>query len=166
MTPLALFLTFQVASASAPHVVRFEVGAPAADPQTRVHVTATWLGEERTVELVDNGTAPGDVAGDGVWVGQLSGEPVSLLPLEMWVQRGGDRTEAWAGVEPVAQGEDRLTWALDLSGEPRATRVSAPATARRARASEAADAMAPVAWACFVLIYVAWLVERSLREAS
>jgi len=164
MLTLALASALQVATA-APQTVRLEVATAAVDPRLVVRVDAVWLGEARSVTLRDDGAATGDVAGDGVWLGELRGEAVSMLPLTITVERGSSSgVVAWEGSEPIALGEDHLSWALELGDTPRAYRVAATATSREARGREAAAVTAPIAWACFVLIYAAWLVERALRE--
>jgi len=161
---LTLVLIPMLHAAPTQQIVRLEVDAAAVDPRLEVQVHALWLGAARSVTLRDDGSTPGDVAGDGVWLGELRGDPVSMLPLSLTVARGGAPVTAWEGNEPIALGEDHLSWSLELGDTPRAWRVAAAATSRSARAREAAAVTAPIAWACFVLIYVAWLVERALRR--
>lgn len=155
---------------AAPQTIRLEVGTIVTEPMLTVRLEAVWLGEERSVTLTDDGSVAGDVAGDGIWLGELSGEPVSMLPLTIVVERdrGPEKEiiEAWAGNESIALDTDRLTWALELGDSPRAYRVAGATTARVASAREAAAVTAPIAWACFLLIYVAWLVERALRKPA
>lgn len=151
------------ALAAEPQVVRFEVAAPGHAPALGLRVETTWLGEERALTLRDDGSTPGDAPGDGVFVGELSGEPVRALPVRLVLEGGGHRgVEVYAGLERVFQPADRLAWALSLGDAPVATRVAAPYLARSGDSREVAWVAASIGWVCLLLGYVAWLLGRRL----
>jgi|GEM_PF-1963102 len=167
MTPIAASLGLLLAGAHAESPdsaqgVRLEVATARGFPGLRIHAHTTWLGEARSLELRDDGQQPGDVAGDGLYVGAWRGAPVRVLPIRLVVASDAHpEFEAYGGLERVVQPADRLTWALDLDESPAARRVAAPMLSRPMEARELSGVAASLGWACLAFLYVAWLVGRA-----
>lgn len=160
---VALLLLASRASAADDVGVRLEVATLAAVPGLAIAAETQWLGEARRVALVDDGAAPGDVAGDGVYVAELRGAPIRALPVRLVVTTdAAAEQEAYAGLEPVDAAGDRLAWALELGARPTARRVVAPLPLASASAADLNYLGALVGWAAFALLYVAILVRRAL----
>lgn len=77
---------------------------------------AQWLGETREVILTDDGRVEGDVPADNIYVGHLAGDTLRLLPIRLFVEQGGARTELWSGVENLSDSEIRLVYELREQG--------------------------------------------------
>ncbi len=149
----------------AEQAVRFEVVSIGAFPALRLSVTARWLGEDRAVDLRDDGVAPDRLAGDHHYTGELVGEPVRALPVRISGTADGIAPfVAYTSIEKVAAEGDHLTWSLDLGDPPDARRVALAQLTRSVMASEMSWVAATIGWANFALIYVAWLGQRWLRE--
>jgi len=114
------------------------------------------------VRLVDDGSAPGDVPADGLYVAQLSGDAVRMLALRLVVASPGEAdTVAWEGVEDIRAEGDRLSFRAVPDG--RFQRVAGVAYARDPVHYEAASALAAAGWALVAFAYVAWLARERLR---
>lgn len=166
MTPTAAGLALLLAGAhaeppGASQSVRLEVATARGFPGLSIAAHTTWLGEERSVTLRDDGQLPGDVPGDGLYVGHWQGEPVRVLAIRLIVSSDAHEPfEAYGGLERVFQPQDRLSWALDLDETPSARRVAAPLQARPMEARELSGVAASLGWACLAFLYVGWLVGR------
>lgn len=143
----------------ASQTVRIEVVVGDARPDARVLVETTWMGEDRSLELRDDGALAGDQPADGVLVGELSGEAVRVLPVRVIVD-GDERVEAGAWFEPLAADHDRLVYAIEWTTPPRARRVAAAVPPRAMTAADTAGTAAAIGWAGLVLAYVGWLVGK------
>ncbi len=138
------------------------LSAPGLPRDTRVFVETTWLGEDRRVPLVDDGSVPGDAPADALYVARLEGEAVRLLAVRLVVAPPGEPEHvAWEGVEDIRAEGDRLSF-REAPGE-RFQRVAGVAYARDPVHYEAASALAAAGWALVVFVYVAWLVRERLR---
>lgn len=150
-----------LAHAADPQGVSFQVllrgGAAGATPV----VQTTWLGEERTLTLTDDGASPGDKAGDNVFVGRWSGDPVRVLPVRLSVTTTAGSTELASFNEVLGEGDNDLAYDVELGASPSVRRVAAAWSSRSAEVAELARTGASIGWAALVLGYVAWLVGRS-----
>jgi hypothetical protein len=147
--------SFLAASLAGTQAVRVEVVA--GRPDARIGVETTWMGEDRALALKDDGSTPGDLPGDGIFVGEWTGEAVRVLPVRLTV---GD-AEVAAFYEPLAAERDRLVYAVDWTTPPRARRVAAALPPKTLDAANAAAAAAGIGWVGLVMAYVGWLVKRS-----
>ncbi|MCB9742963.1 MAG: hypothetical protein H6740_10200 [Alphaproteobacteria bacterium] len=149
----------------ATQVLRVEVVTTQANPDLRVELRTTWLGEDRVLVLTDDGSAPGDTPADGLYVGTWRGAPVRMLPIQI-VVTGGQLVDAevYAGLERVNQPEDRLAYALSFGDNPRAQRVIAPYLVRDLDVRESSWVAASIGWAALAFLYVAWLAGRAVRR--
>lgn len=158
-------LLFAAALAQSPQTVRLQVATLRNLPTLQVTAETTWLGEERVVQLLDDGSAPGDSPGDGVYVGEWTGAPVRALPIRLLVQAPGQpRFEVYTGLERVMQPEDRLSFALELGDAPRAQRVAAPYLARARDSREVSWVAASLGWGVLVFAWLAWMLGRALPQ--
>lgn len=122
----------------------------------------TWLGEDRTLALVDDGSITGDKAGDGVFVGRWTGDEVRLLPVRLGLRSStGEISTLGAFNEVVGTGENDLSYTVSSTTPPTVRRVAAAWSSRSAEASDLARVGAAIGWTGLVLGYVAWLVGRS-----
>ncbi len=166
MTPFSAGLTLWLSSALAAspetaQTVRLEVATARGFPGLHIEASTTWLGEERTTVLLDDGSQPGDVPGDGLFVSTWSGAPVRVLPVRLTVSSDAHPPfEAYGGLERIVQPADRLAWALDIDETPTARRVAAPLLARPMEARELSGVAASLGWACLAFLYVVWLIGR------
>jgi hypothetical protein len=78
-----------------------------------------------------------------------------------------ERTEAGAGLEAVALGEDRLVYALSLNnqGKPEARRVAAALPGPAQEMVEPTMIAATLGWVALAMGYVGWLVHRTTPSA-
>lgn len=136
-----------------PATVYFEVFDPT--PDARIEVGVTWLGEERTLVLTDDGSTPGDAPGDGVRVGSTAGDAVRLLPVRVRV----DGAQVWDGLEPLVLGENRVAFTIERSPAPWARRVVTAASSQAGEANRMAGRAAALGWMALVLGFVAWLAR-------
>jgi len=164
-----LLLASGPAEGAAPARVRLEVEARAWQGKLRLFAESRWLGEERRVLLQDHGELPGDVAGDGVWVGVLEGAPVQALPVRLLLQEpGGDEQLVYAGTELIQGADDQLGFEL-VEGDagPEAFRVARPLTGPVAPArSETGRLVAAGVWVLLLLNYAAWLWRSRRRTPT
>lgn len=122
----------------------------------------TWLGEDRTMQLVDDGSITMDKAGDGVFVGRWTGDDVRVLPVRLGLRSStGTVTTLGAFNEVVGAGENDFAYAVSSETPPTVRRVAAAWSSRSAEAADLARVGAAIGWAGLVLGYVAWLVGRS-----
>lgn len=122
----------------------------------------TWLGEDRSLPLVDDGSITMDKAGDGVFVGRWSGDDVRLLPVRLGLRSAaGTVTTLGAFNEVVGEGENDLAYAVSSETPPTVRRVATAWSSRSAEAADLARVGAAIGWTGLVLAYVAWLVGRS-----
>ncbi|MBL8616548.1 MAG: hypothetical protein JNM72_13140 [Deltaproteobacteria bacterium] len=116
-------------------------------------VVARWLGEDKRVELRDDGGGgPGDQPADGVFVGALTGPRPSLLPLRL--ERAGGGPALWEGALRPAAALEQLYFEVraDHNGEHAVLLPAAP-LGRSADARELAWTAAGFGWAALVLVY-------------
>lgn len=149
---------------AAAQTVRIEVVARDLPEGVRLVAETTWLGEDRTSSLVDDGTAPLDRPGDGVYVTSWSGDPVRILPV--WivaVDADGERTLAGFD-EVIAAEDDRLVYALSWTTPPQVRRVAAALPARAMEVADTAVIAASLGWCGLVMAAVAWLARRPAEE--
>lgn len=159
-----LTLLLSLAAASAPQRVRLEVVAPAPMAEMRVQARAAWAGEDRTLELLDDGSGGDREAADGVWTGLWEGPPVQALALELVVTDRQGTHPAWAGTEVIRRPDDALSWALHLGPPLRAVRTAMPAPVARVAREESVQVVAAIGWAVVVLNVLGWLALPLLRR--
>ena len=95
--------------------------------RSRIVAEARWLGEAREVVLSDDGRVEGDIQADNIYFGQIAGDTLRLLPIRLFVEQGGARTELWSGVETLGDSEIRLVYELRQQGSTLlVNRVAAP----------------------------------------
>ena len=117
----------------------------AATPGASLTVEATWLGEDRQLELRNDGAPPDREAGDGIYSASLSGRPARVLPLRL-------RSEGelvFEGNLVMYLGDNEVHLAPDPSPQ-RYSRVARAGTLSSNRAARYAQLAAWFAWACVV----------------
>lgn len=154
-----------------PTTVRLGVSNLTGTEELTLRALARWGDEDLQIELTDDGSTPGDLPSDGIWVGVLTGPPVDAVHLRLVLERTAQPpVEVYAGLEDIRAPEDRLSWSLDLglqSGEaPRATRISAPYIARRLDEVDARSAVASYGWLLVLGAWLSWLGEGWLRRRA
>ena len=141
------------------HTVRIEVELGRALHPRQVTVLVKWLGEDRALVLRDDGVIRDrDIAGDGVFVGELRGDPTLLLPLE--ISAPAPVIAPWRGVVRLFGPEDTLRFVASPEGH------LARALARPAGAlldPELPPLVAGFGWAALVLLYVGLLAFSPRR---
>ncbi len=158
------------AGAGALQKVRVEVVGGVEGESVRIYADTTWLGEDRSLALTDDGSTPGDTPHDGVVSGEWTGAPVRVLPIRLtYAPSGADgeeetRVDIAAFLEPVDVSEDRLVYAIDWGAPPTARRVAAALPPRAMNVADTAGVAAALGWTGLVLAYVAWLVRRAVPE--
>ncbi|MFZ5480246.1 MAG: hypothetical protein ACOZNI_26010 [Myxococcota bacterium] len=169
MPALPLF-ALAIAFADDPaQTVRVEVATDWRPQNLRVYAETTWLGEDRKLELKNDGTVAGDVAMDNIFVGVWTGEPVRELAIRIVAEaQDVPRAEAGAGIEPVALGEDRVVYAMSLNdkGKPVARRVAAALPGPAQEMVEPTMIAATLGWVALAFAYVGWLVHRTHPSTS
>lgn len=158
---LGLPLLASLAVADEAVTVQVAVQLSGAEAGTVPWVATTWLGEDRRLALRDDGSAPGDAPGDGVYVGEWSGAPVRVLPVRVGYDAGGASTTAALYNEVLGDGPVELSYALALGDEPSVRRVARAGSMRAAEVSDLVRVAAALGWTGLVLGWVAWLVGRS-----
>ncbi len=160
------------------------MGAPGGEPiTTRLAVSsltgtedltlrafARWGDQDLQTELTDDGSTPGDLPQDGIWVGVWTGPPVAAIDVRLVLERTAQPPmDVYQGLERISGPEDRLSWSLDLGSStattPKATRISAPYIARRLEEVDATSRVASYGWLLVLGVWVAWLGERRLSRA-
>lgn len=163
----ALLLTLaSTARAEDAQSVRLTVVAPSAMRGMRLRATTTWLGEERQLDLLDDGSQEGDAAGDGLWTGQWTGQPVTALPIRVEVRTSAEANPvtAYEGTEIILGAEDSLAWRLHLGPPVRAERTALPRTPAQVHRDPELQILAAALWGLFLLNYTGWLLVPVLRR--
>lgn len=148
-----------VAGLSAAQTVQVAVVARGAPAGAVFYAETTWLGDDRTTRMLDDGSVVGDLAGDGVDVAVWSGDPVRVLPVWIAVELPGGSMQTIGGFEEEVNDDDRLVYAVTWDPTPSLRRVPAALTVRGAEVAEAASTAAALGWTGLVFGYVAWLVR-------
>ena len=178
----ALGLSLQAAGCTLPDTdqqsLRLVVHTLAAPPDLVVEAEYTWLGEERSQRLRDDGVDPDEAAGDGVFTGSWTGAPVRMLPVRLLVSREVAEVvqpvvgapvpqvavavpvEAYAGIEVLSLDDDELAWSLELDAPPRARRVPVARSSRQVAFLELVGVGGSLLWAVLVMGVVIGLVRR------
>lgn len=136
-----------------PQRLLVQVTVPADLPTGSLSAEITRLGQTTRLALTDDGTAAGDVPGDGVYTGWLTGDAATLSQV---VLRDGD-TVLYAGTDVTTRaGVDRVGFSLRAAGD-RIEAVRAPASLPGAPGQLGAQAgrVAAFGWGAFALLYVA-----------
>lgn len=99
-------------SAALAQPVLLQVEVPQELPLEAVTAQVRRQGESIRIVLADDGVAPGDVPGDGVWVGWSDGDYARILPIELSLTpKGGQPTVYYAGTETLDADElVQLAW--------------------------------------------------------
>jgi hypothetical protein len=134
--------------AATPQVVHLEVAGNSASPWT-LRAQTTWLGEERTMQLQPH---------LGGWSGSWEGEALRLLPLHLELREGELLRAEYDGIEVIAAGEDRLSFAVEADGSLRRTAIAASYPRREWQ--DTAGTAAALGWALLIFVYVTWLVRQ------
>ncbi len=145
--------------------VRVEVASDWQPDGMSLQLQTQWLGDARDVALQDDGRAPDERAGDGVWTALLQGDEVRALSLVLRVTTDDapDGFELWSGFEPLPMGTQRLTLAIDDRGaRPMARRSSVALPMRQLELAEASSVAAMFGWAGLVLVYGLGMVALKL----
>ncbi len=157
-----LLLIAALARAEDQQAVQLSVQVRGAPAGTELLASTTWLGEDRTVVLTDDGSVAGDLVGDGVFSGHWSGATVRVLPVRLSVRSStGSLTTIGVYNEVLGSGETDLAYAVELGTPQSARRVALAGSSRAAEVSDLVRVSAGVGWAGLVLAYVAWLVGRT-----
>lgn len=161
-----LILLMSLAAQADPQRLQLAVVAPGAMRELRVWAHARWLGEERTVELLDDGSAPGDRANDGVRVAEWRGEPVQALTLRLTAQArpDGPVVEIYSATEVLFSPDDALAWDLHLGPPLRAERTALPLPPEAPARDERVQLFAALGWAALALNAVGWLALLARRK--
>ena len=137
-----------------------QVEVPGALAGTTVHAKLDRLGQAHTLPLTDDGSTPGDIAGDGVHVGQIQGEYARALGLTLITTQNSVAQAVFAGVLRTDDAH-LATLGFRLVATPEGTvtvRVPVPFPG----GSEAVSGLLPLitafGWGTLVMIYVTMLV--------
>jgi len=153
---LLIALTASPVAAAAPQSLTVELAVDRARAPVTATVTTSWLGEPLHAALRDDGSTPGDVPGDFVYVGRLDGEPVRALDLVLAVD-GVPVGEALV----LPDGEhDRVSFVLDGA---HARRAALAATATAVERRESVEVAAFFGWTLLLLVAVLGLAARTRR---
>lgn len=168
MLALAIILATAVVHAGSGATVRVQVQFPEVPAGAQPVAMTTWLGEDRTLVLVDDGSVSGDKAGDKVFVGGWEGDVVRVLPVRLGLRASTGETATLAAFnEALGEGETDLSYAVAPPHAPGSApvvrRVAAAWSSRSAEAADLARVGAAIGWTALVLGYVAWLVGRAPR---
>ena len=168
MLALALLLTSAVVYAGSGGAVLVQVQIAEVPAGAQPVAMTTWLGEDRTLVLVDDGSVTGDKAGDKVYIGRWEGEVVRILPVRLGLRAStGETTTLAAFNEALGMGEHDLAYTVAAGTAPGSPpvvrRVAAAWSSRSAEAADLARVGAAIGWTALVLGYVAWLVGRAPR---
>ncbi|MCB9766158.1 MAG: hypothetical protein H6739_40655 [Alphaproteobacteria bacterium] len=146
--------------------VRLEVVAPSAMRSMRLQAQTTWLGEPRTLDLLDDGSRDGDTPGDGLWTGTWSGDPVQALAITLTARTTPEAEEVvlYEGTEVITASADRLSWQLHLGPPPRAERTALPLAGPAIARDGTLQVVAATGWVIVLLNYVGWLLVPVLRR--
>ncbi len=161
--PVCALLAALSASAASQRLL-FQVQVPAGTATTALAVEVSRLGTTQTVRLTDDGSAPGDVPGDGVHTGWLDGSHATLSQV---VLRDGEAV-LYAGTDVTTRtGVDRVGFALRTVGD-RVEAIRAPASLPGApgRLGTGAGRVAAYGWGALALLYVGGMLLWSRRQGS
>ena len=115
------------------------------------------------VRLSDDGTEPGDLSWDGVYVGYSTGVFARYLPVELSVTFPGEaRMVVHSGIERIDDAYSAaLTWRLvELDGAWYARRTSSTSVGFEEPVNELVGLAASLSWALFLAAYITWLLVR------
>ena len=152
-----------------PITVRLAVSSLTGTEDLTLRAFARWGDQDLQTELTDDGSTPGDLPQDGIWVGVFTGPPVDAVFTRLVLERTAQPPlDVYQGLERLSGPEDRLSWSLDLGessgAAPAATRISAPYIARRLEEVDATSMVASWGWLLVLGVWGAWLGERWLSR--
>ncbi|MSQ00293.1 MAG: hypothetical protein EXR71_00185 [Myxococcales bacterium] len=157
-----LLLTASLARADDELAVQLAVQVRGAPAGTELWASTTWLGEDRTLRLTDDGSVAGDLVGDDVYAGHWSGSAVRVLPVRLTARSStGAVTTLGVFNEVLGIGETELAYAVEMGTPHSVRRVALGGSSRAAEVSDLVRVSAGIGWAGVVLAYVAWLVGRT-----
>lgn len=165
-THALLLLVLHASPARAASEVRVEVAFGQTRPEAPLQAEATWLGEPIVLPLRDDGRAPDDMAGDGVYTGAHAGEEVRTLSLTVHaVSPHGPGEELWAGTERLPAGRQVVTLSAQPGPQgPRLRRSAVALPGPRMEIAESTGVAALLGWTGVLLVYVFGLLVTTLRE--
>lgn len=146
--------------------VQIEVVTPGRGPPLVLYAEGQWLGEARTVALLDDGSQPGDIAGDGVYLGQMTGDTLRFLPLRILQRADGGTTELASEVAALEQPGGMLVYEATATGDVlHAQRAAAPWLGQPRVSHERERIDIAGAWMVLSLLVVAYLAGAAGRPA-
>lgn len=145
--------------------VQIEVVTAGSGPPLALVAEGQWLGETRTVPMKDDGSQPGDIAGDGVYVAHMTGDTLRFLPLRILDLAGGKRMEVASEVAALEQPGGMLVYELTATGAVlHAQRTAAPWLGQPRVSHERERIDIAGAWMVLAFLVVAFLAGRSGRR--
>jgi len=146
--------------------VQIEVVTPGRGPSFALYAEGRWLGETRTVALLDDGSRPGDIAGDGVYVAQMAGETLRFLPVRILQEVNGETLEVASEVAALEQPGGMLVYEATATGDVlHAQRAAAPWLGQPRVSHERERIDIAAAWMVLSLLVVAYLAGAAGRPA-
>ncbi len=142
-------------AADAPQRLRFEVAVEPGLPLSALSVMVDRLGVSHQVVLSDDGSAAGDVAGDGIWVGRIEGPYARVVGLRLVGQpEQGTTIDLWEGTVRTDDARTATTaWrAVQRDGTPVGERVAVALPGGSSALSEASPLVVSFGWGLVVLI--------------
>jgi len=157
-------LAAQAADLDAPQTLDLRIAVSSAITYSALSVELSRLGEQVTLELVDDGSLPDDVAWDGIYVGRLVG-PWSRYAEARVIGRApsGEEELLFSG---LVRTEDRRRvmlgwWVKHLPQGNRAIRTAVAYPDGAAGAVNSAPMLVAFGWGVFLLCYVGWLTQQT-----
>ncbi len=146
--------------------MQLEVVTPGRGPPLALVAELQWLGETRTVALLDDGSQPGDIAGDGVYVGHVTGDTLRFLPVRILQVVKGETLEVASEVAALEQPSGMLVYEATATGEVlHAQRAAAPWLGQPRVSHERERIDLAGAWMAFAFLVVAYLAGGAGRAA-
>ena len=157
----------EAGSGTASQEILFQLVTPSTMTVTSAKLVMDCLGEQRTVELRDDGVPAGDVPDDGVFLGRYRGPFAHFITVELAVGLDGEEP-VWVYEGIVRTRDDRaetVGWRLSQrDGEVSAERTAVAHAGRGAALVEGGARITLFGWGIFVVCVVGLVVWSSRKE--
>jgi len=158
------------AAAEVEQQVCLQVAMPEDASVTSVLAEVDRLGEQRELELIDDGSVPSDVSWDGVYTGCFTGAWARIVSVRLLiVEAGGEQKVAYAGTAQTPDARQAvLAWrvARRPEGTLVASRVASAWPGNQLALVESLPVVGAFGWALFLIAYVYFLVCVRRQERS
>ena len=146
-----------------PHTLVFNATVPPEIIYSTLKIELQRLGESREIELIDDGSSPGDVAYDGVYVGRDLGERARYAQVTLVATDTSDNTDTlYAGLIRT-DNKHITTVAFQVGTSPEGNTAYLVANAypgSPARLAAGLPLITAFGWTALLLIYVGILATR------